>query len=107
MTTADRHSDDDRPPLARIVGAFVHPNDEKRGVEHVSIRNDSDDPLSVSGWRLLNRDGDATVLDGVVPPRTVRRFELHRDVPLSSRGGLIRLVDSDGEEVDGGLLHAP
>ena len=85
------------------MAAFVHPNDEKRGVEHISIRNDSDDPLSVGGWRLLNRNGDATVLDGVVPPRAVRRFELRRDVPLSSRGGVIRLVDSDGEEVDGGL----
>jgi uncharacterized protein YukJ len=93
--------DDDRPPLARIVAAFVHPNDEKRGVEHISIRNDSDDPLSVGGWRLLNRYGDATVLHGVVPPRAVRRFELHRDVPLSSRGGVIRLVDTDGQEVVG------
>ena len=25
----------------------------------------------------------------------------YRDVPLSSRGGLIRLLDGDGEEVDG------
>ena len=31
----------------------------------------------------------------------VRRFELHRDVPLSSRGGVIRLVDTDGQEVAG------
>jgi hypothetical protein len=60
------------------VAAIVHPNDEKRGVEHISIRNDSDDPLSVGGWRLLNRHGDATVLDGVVPPRNVRPFELRQ-----------------------------
>jgi hypothetical protein len=96
---AIRH--DDRGPLARIVAAFVHPNDEKLGVEHVSIRNDSHEPLAVGGWQLLNRDGDATVLAGVVPPRTVQRFELRQDVPLSSRGGLIRLLDGDGEEVDG------
>ena len=92
---------DDRPTAARIVAAFVHPNDDKVGVEHVSIRNDSHEPLTVGGWRLLNRDGDATVLDGVVPPRTVRRFELRHDVPLSGRGGVIRLLDSAGEEVDG------
>jgi hypothetical protein len=91
----------DRTPRARLVGAFVHPNDEKRGVEHVAIRNDGQEPLHVSGWRLLNRHGDATILDGVVPPRTVRRFPLPDAVPLSSRGGLIRLLDSDGEEVDG------
>jgi uncharacterized protein YukJ len=88
-------------PLARIVAAFVHPNDEKRGVEHVSIRNDAGDELRVSGWQLLNRDGDAAILDGVVPPFAVRRFELSDDVPLSSRGGLIRLLDGDGKEVDG------
>jgi hypothetical protein len=92
--------DDHARPL-RIIGAFVHPNDEKIGVEHVSIRNDSDEPLSVGGWRLLNRDGDATTLVGVVPPRAVRRFDLRDDVPLSSRGGVIRLVDGDGKEVDG------
>jgi uncharacterized protein YukJ len=94
-------SDDDRAPPARIIAAFVHPNDEKLGVEHVSIRNDSHEPLAVGGWRLQNRDGDAAVLDGVVPPGTVRRFELRPDVPLSSRGGLILLLDGDGEEVDG------
>jgi hypothetical protein len=85
---------------ARIVAAFVHPNDEKAGVEHVAIRNDSHEPPSLSGWRLLNRDGDATILAGVVPARAVRRIELGSDVPLSSRGGMIRLVEHEGEEVD-------
>jgi len=93
--------DDDRAPLARIVGAFVHPNDEKGGVEHVAIRNDGHDPLRVSGWRLLNRNGDTMILDGVVPPHTVHRFPLPIAVPLSSRGGMIRLLDGDGQEVDG------
>jgi uncharacterized protein YukJ len=97
-----RESEDkDRTLRTRIVGAFVHPNDDKRGVEHVAIRNDGQEPVHVGGWRLLNRDGDATILEGVVPPRTVRRFPLPADVPLSSRGGLIRLLDGDGEEVDG------
>ena len=88
-------------PRARIVAAFVHPNDEKRGVEYVALRNDGHDTLHVIGWRLLNRNGDRTILDGVVPPRTVRRFPLPASVPLSTRGGLIRLLDGDGEEVDG------
>jgi hypothetical protein len=57
--------------------------------------------LHVNGWRLVNRSGDATVLDGIVPPSTVRRFPLPADVPLSSRGGLIRLLDGNGEEADG------
>ena len=94
-------TDRDQTSGARIVGAFVHPNDEKRGVEHVAIRNGGNEPLPVNGWRLQNRHGNETVLDGVVPPRTVRRFSLPAEVPLSSRGGLIRLLDGDGQEVDG------
>jgi uncharacterized protein YukJ len=93
--------DKDRTPRARIVGAFVDHNDDKHGVEHVAIRNDGQELLRVSGWRLLNRNGDATVLDGVVPPRTVRRFPLPDAVPLASRGGLIRLLDGNGDQVDG------
>jgi hypothetical protein len=67
----------------------------------VAIRNVDHEPLQISGWRLLNRDGDAMILDGVVPPRAVRRFPLPAEVPLASKGGLIRLLDGDGEEVDG------
>jgi hypothetical protein len=97
-----RESEDKEPaPRARIVGVFVDPNDERRDVEYVAIRNNSHEPLPVSGWRLLNRHGDASILDGFVPPRTTRRFWLPADVALSSRGGLIRLLGGDGEEIDG------
>ena len=99
--------DDDRTSLARIVSAFVDPNDETVGVEHVSIRNDSHEPLAVRGWRLLNRDGDATVLDDIVPPHTVRRFELRKDVPLSSRGGVIRTLRRQRRRSRRGLVDAP
>lgn len=88
-------------PRARIVGAYVHPNDRNIGAEHVAIRNDSEVPLDVSGWRVVNRAGEELILEGVVPPRSVRRFELRDDVQLSTRGGLIRLLDESGEEVDG------
>jgi uncharacterized protein YukJ len=90
---------DDYPP-ARIVGAFVHPNERKEGVENIAIRNELGEPLSVAGWRLLNRDGDAVVLDGVIAPRAVRRFRLPPDVPLSTRGGRIRLIDQTGADID-------
>lgn len=92
---------DDGLPVARIVGAFVHPNERKTGAEHIAVRNDGRDPLDVSGWRVLNRAGDATILEGTVPPRSVRCFGLPAAVPLSNRGGVIRLLDSAGAEVDG------
>lgn len=86
---------------ARITGAFVHPNDEKTGVEHVTIWNSGDRPLDVAGWRLTNRARDSMVLAGELPPHRGRRFPLPEDVQLSSRGGLIRLLDRDGVVVDG------
>lgn len=87
-------------PRARIVGAFVHPNDRKAGVEHVTIRNDSGVPLDVSGWRLRNRSGAEMVLSGEIPPRRSRRFSLPRDLTLSTNGGGLHLIDHDGEEID-------
>lgn len=87
-------------PTARIVGAFVHPNECKEGVEHVAIRNETEGALSVAGWRVRNRHGDALALEGHIPPRTVRRFMLPGGVPLSNRGGRIYLVDDEGSEID-------
>jgi hypothetical protein len=83
-----------------VVAAYVNPNDRRNGVEHVAVRNGSVVPLDVSGWCLLNREGDSAILDGVIPPRRVRRFSLPDDVPLSSRGGVIRLLDATGDEQD-------
>jgi uncharacterized protein YukJ len=96
-TPYPRH--DDHPP-ARIVGAFIHPNERKEGVEHVSIRNETEEALNVAGWRVRNRDGDELALEGHIPPRAVRRFTLPSTVPLSNRGGRIRLVDNEGNEID-------
>jgi uncharacterized protein YukJ len=90
----------DGRPIACIVGAFVHPNERKEGVEHVAIRNETEAALSVAGWRVQNRHGNALALEGHIPPRTVRRFMLPGDVPLSNRGGRIYLIDDEGSEID-------
>ena len=95
----DRRQTDDHPS-ARIVGAFIHPNERKEGVEHVSIRNETEEVLNVAGWRVRNRDGDELALEGHIPPRAVRRFTLPSNVPLSNRGGRIRLFDNEGNETD-------
>jgi len=89
------------PPPASIVGAFVHPNDEKDGVEHVTIRNNGDESLDVSGWHVQNRQRDSLTLKGLIPGRRARRFPLPASVPLSTRGGLLKLIDNEGVEVDG------
>jgi hypothetical protein len=83
-----------------IAGAFVHPNEHKSGVEHVTIWNDGPEPLAVDGWRVINRDGGTALLEGSIPPHRGRRFPLPEHVPLSTRGGRIRLLNAQGEEVD-------
>lgn len=88
-------------PRLRILAAFVHANDERIGGENVTIRNDGSDVVDVSGWRLENRNGESTALEGVIPPRTARRFPLPPEVPLSVRGGLLLLFDDEGTEIDG------
>jgi uncharacterized protein YukJ len=98
--TRDSTKGDD-VPAARIIGAFVHPNERKSGVEHVAIRNEGEYPLDITGWRVLNRAGDELLLEGEVLPRSVRRFELPEDMQLSNRGGIIRLLDPSGQEIDG------
>jgi uncharacterized protein YukJ len=96
-----RDSHPDRTvPLARIVAAFVHPNERKTGVEHVAIRNGGHQPLDVAGWKILNRDGDETTLQGIIPPRQVERFPLPKWVPLSANGDAIRLLDAAGQPID-------
>ncbi len=102
--TANREESGDlrkKPPPASIVAAFVHPNEEKDGVEHVTIRNPGDGTLDVSGWQVQNRQRDAMTLNGLIPARRARRFPLPASVPLSARGGLLRLIDNEGVEVDG------
>ncbi len=94
-------ADLDGRPAARIRAAFVNPNEQKRGGESVVVWNETDQPLGVSGWRILNRERDETALTGEIPPRTGRRFSLPGAVALSNRGGLIRLIDEAGNEVDG------
>jgi uncharacterized protein YukJ len=91
----------DGQPRVRIVAAFVHPNEEETGAEHVAVLNDGDEPLLVAGWRLLNRAGDGVVLEGSVPPREIRRFPLPAEVQLSTLGGTIRLLNERGDEIDG------
>jgi len=86
---------------ASIIAAFVHPNEEKDGVEHVTIRNHGDESLDVSGWHVQNRQRDTVTLNGLIPARRARRFPLPPSVPLSARGGLLTLIDHEAVEVDG------
>lgn len=98
-----RESESDRGkdrPAVRIVGAFVHPNEQKIGVEHIAIRNDTGGLLDLDGLRARNRNGDEMTLHGVLAPRAVQRFELPEEMQLSSRGGLISLLDENGKEID-------
>lgn len=91
-----------------IVAALVNPvgGENQPGAtgrpEMVYLLNRSTQGISLDGWSLLNKNDDAHDLstDIWLAPGEVRSVTMG-DVPLSNRGGLISLLDEDGNKVDG------
>lgn len=87
-------------PGVRIAEAEINPRGDDRGAETVTLHNAADAAVDLRGWSLANGDCARHPLTGVVPPdgRVSVRLPVH--VPLSNRGGAIRLLDPVGAEVD-------
>jgi uncharacterized protein YukJ len=91
-----------------IVAALVNPvggenQPEAGGVpERVYLLNRSGRGVSLRGWSLLNKADHAHVLstDIWLAPGEARSVTMGR-IPLSNSGGLISLLDADGNKVDG------
>jgi uncharacterized protein YukJ len=91
-----------------IVGALVNPvgpenQPQSTGrSESVYLLNRTTEELSLNGWSIPNR-ADAPQQIGatnVLAPGEVRTIAVP-DAPLSNGGGLISLLDEDGNKVDG------
>ncbi len=91
-----------------IVAALVNPvgGENQPGAggrpEMVHVLNRSGKGLSLGGWSLLNKNDDAHVISGDIwlAPGEARSVTMGQ-VPLSNQGGLISLLDPDGNKVDG------
>ncbi|GAB6262493.1 DUF2278 family protein [Photobacterium sp. 53610] len=89
--------------LARIVAAMVNPFAEDEGNEFVTVLNISEEPLDLSGWKVLDRnDNFDDVPDAVVQPGETAVIRLSGEgAQLSNKGGTITLLDARGFKVDG------
>jgi len=87
--------------LVNPVGAENQPEATGRP-ELVYLLNRSTEGLSLEGWSLLNRNDEAHVLSSDIwlAPGEVRAIPM-RGVPLSNQGGLVSLLDAEGNKVDG------
>ena len=91
-----------------IVAALINPvgadNDPKRigRPEMVYLLNRSTKGISLTDWSLLNKDDKGNRLSGDtwLAPGQVRAVTMGK-VPLSNKGGLISLLDEEGNKVDG------
>lgn len=91
-----------------ILAALVNPvggenlPDATGQPEMVYLLNRSSQGVSLGGWSLLNKNDNAHVLstDIWLAPGEVQPVTMGQ-VPLSNKGGLISLLDENGNKVDG------
>lgn len=89
----------------RIVAALPNPPGDDSQFEEVHLRNTGPSPLPLSGWRIMNgqgqQDWQLTAQDGVVAPGQVL-IVVRRGRPMSLRntGDTIVLVSPAGQTVD-------
>ena len=91
-----------------IVAALVNPiggenqPDASGRPEMVYLLNRSTQGISLGGWSLLNKNDEARIIsdDIWLAPGEVRSVTMG-GAPLSNQGGLISLLDNNGNKVDG------
>jgi uncharacterized protein YukJ len=91
----------DRPDgLIRIVAALV--NDTKSPErETITLLNRSNREVSLSGWKIGDKQKNKMFLDGTVGPGATKTITVAAPVSLSNKGGIITLLDEHGLKVDG------
>ena len=91
-----------------IVAALINPIGPENQAnfsgrpEMVYVINQSQNGIALRNWSLLNKNDEAHVLSGDIwlGPTEVQSVTMGT-VPLSNKGGLISLLDENGNKVDG------
>lgn len=87
-------------PRVAIASALPNPDGGDTGNEQVTLRNDGDEPISLAGWKLMDRNGDEAWLEGEIAPGETFTLTLDAgEMPLSNSGDSISLVDLAGNVV--------
>lgn len=86
--------------VVRIIAALV--NDTRTPErETITLLNTSPDPVSLDGWKLVDRNKHMQALSGDLPPGATKVTPVAKPLELSNNGGLISLLDDHGLKVDG------
>ena len=84
-----------------IASALVRPVGSAQG-EWVSIANYELKPVPVAGWKLSDRAGNSVILAGAIPAGGTRvlRGPGLRPIKLPDTGGVLTLLDAEGDRID-------
>jgi len=87
---------------ALIIGALVNPVGPAPEHETVTLLNPGADPLDLSGWSLVDRNGRRMPLRAsVLPAGETLRVAVSAPLQLGNRGGTLTLLDANGLKVHG------
>jgi uncharacterized protein YukJ len=87
-----------------IAAALVNPKGNEVGNEKVVLLNTTDTPISLTGWKLIDRQQQAFVIGNVTIPATGTvevRIPVSSPFRLSNNGGTISLLNSAGLKTSG------
>jgi len=70
--------------------------------EWVSLANYESKPVSIAGWKLVDRAGDELKLSGSIPAggAVVLRGAKLRPIRLPDTGGVLTLLNAQGDRID-------
>ncbi|PRY34184.1 uncharacterized protein YukJ [Spirosoma oryzae] len=87
-----------------IAAALVNPRGNEAGNEKVILLNTTDSPVSLNGWKLVDRQQQAFTIGNLTVPAagTVElRIPANSSFQLSNNGGTITLLNSTGLKTSG------
>jgi uncharacterized protein YukJ len=85
-----------------IVGALVNPVGPAPEPETVTLLNATAVPVDLSGWSVVDRNGQAMPLpSSLLPAGETLRIAVVEPLQLGNRGGTLTLLDSHGLKVHG------
>jgi uncharacterized protein YukJ len=99
--------DDNQPEFStpvRIIAAMVNPRVPDVGNEYVLLLNKADTPISLQGWKILDKSKNRfdTLGNVTIPGGDALRVPLSgQGAQLSNEGGIITLLNKEGLKVDG------
>lgn len=87
----------------RIIAAMVNPKGDDVGKEYVILLNKSAADISLSGWKIADKQKKADVLGNltVLAGDTLKVRLSGKGAQLSQKGGIISLLNKEGLKIDG------